>query len=499
MSPPASSPLALEPTESLTRGQRALEALRFDEARLAYLRALQFAPVSVDALRGLGYALLQLGDLAGSLDALAQALRVDSSDLLSQLLMGRLCLRLQQPAAAATHFRLILERIPHSEAARSGLIDALAAQGELAAAKAESAGLLKDNPNSEVANLAAARLAGFERDDTRALQHFSRLVALRPDHPTHRYNLSLCLLRLGQFEQGWREYEFRFAAGAVHLPLPATPRWDGGPGGHLLIVAEQGLGDTILFARFVEQAAARTAGATLCCPAPLAGLLGRSLPVRVVAWQDGAWPAHDVHIPLMSLPCVLGLGADAALARPAYLEPDPARCAAWRAALGEAAGPRIGIVHATSVAHSTEALAYTRRSCAAADLRALVGLPGVETINLNVGPPADEARRDLPGLRQPPGPLADFDDTAALVHCLDAVVSVDTAGAHLAGAIGTPLVVLLPPAPDWKWQLSANPSQRAPWYGRLQRVQRAADGPWSDAARNAARIVLARLSAEATA
>jgi Flp pilus assembly protein TadD len=497
--PAASASLSLEPTESLTRGQRAIEALRFDEARLAYLRALEFAPASIDALRGLGYALLQLGDLAGSLEALTQALRVDASDLLSQLLMGRLSLRLQQPAAAASHFRLILDRIATSEAARSGLIDALAAQGDLAAAKAEAAGLLRANPNSEVGNLAAARLAGFERDDARALQHFSRLLQLRPDHPTHRYNRSLCLLRLGQFEAGWCEYEFRFAAGAVHLPLPESPRWDGRRVERLLIVAEQGLGDTILFARFIEQAAAHATVATLCCPRALAGLLGRNLAVRVVASEDGAWPEHDAHVPLMSLPFALDLRADAALARPAYLTPDPGRRAACQAAFGDAGALRIGIVHATSVAHSTEALGFTRRSCAAADLRALVGLPGIETYNLGIGPQADEARRALPGLRELPAPVADFDDAAAMMDCLDAVVSVDTAAAHLAGAIGKPLLLLLPPSPDWKWQVSAHPSQRTPWYAQLQRLQRAANGPWSDVARTAAQAVLARLRAEAMA
>ena len=98
-----------EPTESLTRGQRAVEAFRFDEARIAYSKALEYAPESIDALRGLGYSLLQLGRLPSAIDALERALKLDPSDLLSRLLMGRLCLRLQQPQGAEEHFRAILE------------------------------------------------------------------------------------------------------------------------------------------------------------------------------------------------------------------------------------------------------------------------------------------------------------------------------------------------------------------------------------------------------
>src|SRR6266700_3828569 len=104
-----------EPTASLTRGQHALQACRFDEAHLAFARALEHAPDSVDALRGLGYSLFQLRRLSEALEALERALRTDPSDLLSRLLMGRLCLRLQQPAMAEAHFRAILQRIPDSE------------------------------------------------------------------------------------------------------------------------------------------------------------------------------------------------------------------------------------------------------------------------------------------------------------------------------------------------------------------------------------------------
>ena len=471
-----------EPTESLVKGQRAIEAFRFEEARVAYSKALEFAPDSIDALRGLGYSLLQLGNLRGSLDVLERALRLDPSDLLSSLLMGRLCLRLQQPGGAEQHFRAILTRIPTSEAARSGLIDALVAQGDLTAARAHSDSLLKHNPDSEVGHLAAARLAGFERDDLRALGHFDRLVQAHPGSPVHRYNRGLCLLRLGRFAEGWRDYEFRFASGAVDLRMPATPRWDGRPTERLLVIAEQGLGDAILFSRFIDDAAQLAQEIVLACPDSLAGLLGRNLSVACVSDRAQAWPEHDAYVPLMSLPHVLQLGDAAAVARPRYLQADPERKARWSAALAASNLPRIGIVHATSAAHSTEQNPFTRRSRRAADLDPILQGGEVVAYNLNLGRPAEQARSELPVLRDLPDEIEDFDDTAAVVSLLDAVISVDTACAHIAGAVGTPLFLLLPQTPDWKWQPS---KQDAPWYPSMRRFTHAPAPGWSDSVRSA--------------
>jgi Flp pilus assembly protein TadD len=476
----------LEPTESLTRGRRAIEAFRFEEARLAYSRALEFVPESIDALRGLGYSLFQLGQLSGSLDALQRALRVDPSDLLSRLLMGRLALRLQQPVVAEQHFRAILDRIPASEAARSGLIDAFVVQGDLGAAREQSREMLESSPNSEVANLAAARLAGLEGDDIRALGHFEKLVRLRPGNPVHLYNRGLCLLRMGRFAEGWRDYEFRFAAGAVNLRVPSTPRWDGQPIERLLVIAEQGLGDTILFSRFIDDAARLAQDIVLACPDGLTGLLGRNLRVTCVSDQTRAWPAHDAHVPLMSLPYVLRLGDAAGVARPPYLAADPERTARWSAAFENAhqGTLRIGIVHATSVAHSTEQNPFTRRSCRPADLLPIVQAPGVQAYNLNLGKAGSEADTELPGLRKLPALIEDFDDTAAVVSLLSAVVSVDTACVHVAGAVGIPAFVLLPPEPDWKWQPW---SERVPWYGSANRMRRAPHRSWSEVASNVSR------------
>jgi len=469
-----------EPTEWVTRGQRALEACQYDEARQAFARALELEPECVGALRGLGLALFQLKQLAESLETLERALRTDPSDLLSRLLMGRLYLRLQQPGGAIEHFRAILQRIENSAAARSGLIDAYLALGQLAEAEALCEEIQRAEPESEVGYMAAARLAMLKGDDETALRRFESLVRIRPHNLSHRYNRGLCLLRMGRFDDGWGDYEFRFAAGAVNLRLPSTPRWDGRRVPRLLVLAEQGLGDAILFSRFVQQAARQVDQLTLICPDSLVPLFTRRLGCECISDRTQAWPQHDAHVPLMSLPFVLGLGAGAVAQQPAYLAVDPARRERWSAAIGPRKDRtlRIGIVHATSAAHSTEENPWTRRSCRAEDLLPVLRIPGIEAYNLNLGKAADEARAALTGLRDLPHPIADFDDTAAIMASLDAVVSVDTAAAHAAGATGTPLVLLLPPAPDWKWQPHAS---RPPWYESAHLVHKAFSEQWIEA------------------
>ncbi|MBV8211458.1 MAG: tetratricopeptide repeat protein [Burkholderiaceae bacterium] len=467
-----------ELTEWLARGRGAAEASRFEEARQAYLQAMKLAPNSIDALRGLGYSLLQLKRLDESLQMIERALAVDPSDLLSHLIMGRLCLRLQQPAGAEEHFRTILRRIENSAAARSGLIDALVAQGQLADAETLRDQILRADPQSEVGLLAAARVAALQRDDEAALRHFEALVRLRPGNAAHRYNRGLCLLRMGRFDEGWSDYEYRFAAGAVDLQLPSTPRWDGKRVGHLLVAAEQGLGDAILFSRFIGDAARAAEQVTLVCPDSLVGLLERSLGCTCIPDRGGELPPHDAHVPLMSLPHVLGLGAAAVAVRPAYLTVDAARRERWSEALGprQNGEVRIGIVHATSVAHSTEENPFTCRSCPAEAFVSFTGAPGVAAYNLNVGRTAEQACEQLPGLRGLPRELGDFDDTAAVAGLMDAVVCVDTAIAHVTGATGVRTGLLLPYARDWRWMSREG---RLPWYWSVQAAWQEEPGQWA--------------------
>jgi len=147
---------------------------------------------------------------------------------------------------------------------------------------------------------------------------------------------------------------------------------------------------------------------------------------------------------------------------------------------------RIGLVSASSVAHSTEENPFTRRSCPAAAFRPLTELRGVLAYNLNLGRPADEAQRDLPALRPLGAPLVDFEDTAAVVSLMDAIVTVDTALVHLAGAIGSRCVLLLPPSADWKWQRVGSPPV---WYRTVLQIRASSPGEWARPVKAAVKLV----------
>lgn len=429
------------------------------------------AMANAATLREAGHRLLLDNRPAEALAVLVEAVQRFPDDMLARLSLARLCLRLQEPAAAEEQFRVILARVPASEAARSGLVDVALARNDITAAWQMVREMLALDAGSAVALAAAARVAEMAGDHVGALAWHDRLVAATPDDAGHRYHRARTLLRLGRWEEGWRDYECRFAAGAVALPTPASPRWHGGVVGHLLLLAEQGFGDTIQFARLVPLVRERAKHITLACPAPLRTLLGRSLGIDTVTGTP-PWPPHDAHLPLMSLPHVLGLGDRAAGSDGRILRPDPARVALWRDRLAlRASRLAVGLAAAASAAHATEQRPQTQRSCLPGDLVPLSGLPGVELIAIGGDGTA------LPGIRPLPQPAADFDDTAAIVSLVDVVVSVDTATAHIAGALGRPLALLLPFAADWRWATNV---ERTAWYptARLFRQHRA--GQWSE-------------------
>jgi Tfp pilus assembly protein PilF len=462
----------------LALGQQALSAVRFAEAEACFRQLLAWQPHSAEVMRSLAFALFQQGKLAETLALLEETVKRAPGDLLARLLFGRLCLRLQEPAAAEKHFQRILKKIPASEPALSGLIDVAIARNDTQEAQRLVKRVLALNPRSEVGLQAAARLADMLADYSLAHAYYDQLVKLAPHHPGHRYHRARSLLRRAHWREGWSEYETRFASGIVPFPSVESPRWAGEPTGHLLLVSEQGLGDSIQFARFVRAAKAYAQNVTLACPAPLMSLLGRSFQTPVVDVAACDWPKHDAHAPLMSLPFLLGLGESQAATSPAYLVPCAERMSLWARQLeADPKKCRIGFVHATSVAHSTEQLPHTRRSCALADLAPLFQLNSMSFYSLQVGageqPTATMPRQWYDCTSE----IRDCDDTAALIAQLDHVVAVDTAVAHIAGALGKPVSLLLPFSADWRWMENV---ARTDWYDSVNLFRQKAPGDWQE-------------------
>ncbi len=301
---------------------------------------------------------------------------------------------------------------------------------------------------------------------------------LTPGFAQAHWNLGLALLAHGEFAEGWREYDWRLAIPELGggLTAPAGPRWDGGdPAGRtLLLTSEQGLGDTLQFIRFAAPLAARGARVLVRTQPALAGLLASAPGVAAVLGSGDALPAYDAHLPLLSVAGALGIDAGTIPRAVPYLACDPrlapgieADLAPWRDRL------KVGLAWAGSRAHGND----RRRSCPLAALAPLLGMRGVAWFSLQKDDGEEQIAR-VPEARDLVllDARRDFERKAALIAALDLVVSVDTSTAHLAGALARPLWVLLPFAPDWRWQLDRGDS---PWYptARLFRQARAGDWP----------------------
>jgi len=471
---------------------------RAAEAKGAFCEAIRQRPNFPEAFRNLGNVLRELGCFAEAEASYAEALRLrpDFADAYCNL--GVTLSMLGRFAEAETSFAEALRLRPDLAEAHSNLGITLGLLGQFADAERCHVEALRLRPDIAEAhcNLGAALLAqGRVRD---AEQSFGTAVHLRPDLAAARYNLAEAHLLMGRFEEGWQEFEARqyvkqFSGAVSAFP---QPQWIGEPIGDrvILLHAECGFGDTIQFCRFVPLVG-RNAKVVLDVPGPL---------VRLLSWLDGIdelvirgdpLPAFDVHCPLMSLPLAFGTSLDTIPADIPYLSADPELAAPWRERLANIDGIRVGIAWAGGLRPGDQAFVATdrRRSIALTALAPLAEVAGVNFFSLQKGEPAAQALAPPPGMtvHDFTADLTDFADTAALIDCLDLVISVDTAVAHLAGAMGKPVWLLNRFDTCWRWLLDRDDS---PWYRTLRQFRQPAPGEW-DRPIGAVRDALRRLAA----
>lgn len=303
-----------------------------------------------------------------------------------------------------------------------------------------------------------------------------RAVELQPRRAVLQNNLGMILLRLGQYEEGWRRVEARyFADPRFPARQLAQPRWDGGDlaGRTLLIHAEQGFGDTMQFARYVPLAAERRGQVIFECYPELRNLfecLKGGKGVKLITAGD-AIPPFDVHCPIMSLPLAFGTTLHTVPNAP-YLRPDPSRVEYWKEKLQSTeeathvyAGlrrRRIGLVWAGKPTHTDD----RNRSMMLSELAPLAAIDA-DFYSLQRGPSARQACYPPSGMKLADftAQFLDFSETAALIDNLDLVISVDTAVAHLAGAMGKPVFLLLPKIAEWRWMMHRTDT---PWYPSMR-------------------------------
>ncbi|HLJ05365.1 MAG TPA: hypothetical protein VKT26_03785, partial [Acetobacteraceae bacterium] len=286
-------------------------------------------------------------------------------------------------------------------------------------------------------------------------------------------NLGIVLLLAGRHAEAWPEYAWRFRAGAARLPALDKPRWSGEPldGRTLLIRAEQGLGDTIQFCRYVRQAAARGSVVFEVQPGLRRLMAGVIAPERIIQVGDEL-PPVDLWSPLLDLPLLLGMDAPP----PPYLAPDADRVAMWRERIGPQ-GRKIGIAWQGN----PSAAAERGRSVPLKEFLPLARLPGIRLISLQKYHGLEQLK-DVPDglvvetLDELDAGADAFADTAAAMQSLDLVISSDTAIPHLAGALGRPVWVALQHVPDWRFQLTGDANL---WYPSMRLFRQTKRGDWT--------------------
>jgi Flp pilus assembly protein TadD len=440
---------ALNPrfAEAYTNLGASLAALeRFDQAVEAYRKAIAIRPNYPEAFSNLGVSLQELG------------MRVEAID---------------------AYRRSIALRPGHAEV-YSNLGSALTEQGRLEEALAVFDTAIQCNPAYAEAysNLGRA-LNDMGRFDEAAVA-CRKAIALQSGYANGHWNLALTLLSQGDLKQGFDEYEWRFRhkKNADQFKSLPQPQWQGEElrGRTIVLRSEQGFGDMIQFVRYAPAVAARGGRVILESNPELYRLLQRLPGMQQIVQHGEPLPPFDLHTPMLSLPWAFGTDLHTVPHDVPYLHADPALSAQWRDTFAEHGGNvKVGVVWAGNPKHSND----RNRSMRLLELLHLAGVPGVRFFSLQRGPAG--AQLAVVAGRWPIADytdrLTDFADTAAMVSHLDLVIAVDTSVAHLAGAMGKPVWVLLPFVAEWRWMIGR---EDTPWYPTMRLFRQSAEGRWAE-------------------
>jgi hypothetical protein len=307
-----------------------------------------------------------------------------------------------------------------------------------------------------------------------AQDSFRRAIALSPGNARAHVHLGMSLLSQGEYQEGWREYEWRWRiVPEFSNEYDVIPRWQGeiAPGKTLRVWAEQGLGDTLQFCRLTRQASQRGLRVHLRVPPPLRRLLADAVGLGDVIPKNRFHGDFDFQCPMLSLPFALDMAAPGPGMQGSYLRASPARQATWHRVIKECLGNRlrVGIAWAGSATMRLD----RRRSLLPELFSALAEVGNAQLVSLQKGGPAAPPQLKLIDLTFG---LKDFADTAALIANLDLVVSVDTAVAHLAAAMGKPVWLLDRFDHCWRWLIG---SRTTPWYPSMRIVRQSTLGDWT--------------------
>lgn len=490
---------------------------RFRDAEVLYRQVLAREPNNADLLHLLGALVGQMRRFEESAQFLSRCVELDPGHAAGHGSLGTSLIALGRENEAMEHFRRAVALQPHSAEAHYNLGKALRDQKKLAEAEAEFREAIRLNPilgpaynnlgntvrdlgrfeeslplyqealrlrpNSAptLHNLGLAYRSLMRLDD--AMKAFDAALAFDPGHHEARASRAMTLLLRGDHERGWREYECRWDIASVFKKRDyAQPLWDGldARGQTVLLHSEQGYGDTIQFVRYAPMVAARGARVIVECQPELKTLFQSLKGMSQVLAAGEPLPHFDSYRALMSLPMLFGTTLATIPHDIPYLTAEAARVDRFKERIGPE-GLRVGLVWAGAAGYQNDRI----RSLSLEDLAPLVATEGARFFSLQKGGAAAQASSPPRGMQMTDvsSELNDFADTAAAIANLDLVVCVDTAVAHLAGALGKPVCTLVAFSPDWRWLINRSDT---PWYPTMRLFRQSAIGDWSEPVRRIA-------------
>lgn len=450
---------------------------KWPQALQHWRQALRLKPSYAEARHNLEQSLLDRQRVVGPEGRLREAVRRDPQCAGAHNNLGVALLDQEDLEGAESSLREALRLQAEFPEAHNNLSVVFWRQGRLEEAQAAAQEALRLRPDFAEAYNNLGNVYHAQGRMEEAMACFEESLTRKPDYADPHLNRALAWLLLGRWEEGWAEYEWRWQLPTVRRRDFRQPLWDGGPlqGRTILLHAEQGLGDTLNFIRYAPLVQAQGGRVVAVVPQSLVPLLSSCRGIDHLAAYGGALPDFDVHAPLLTLPRLLGTTPDNVPAEVPYVLVDPQRVQRWRLWLMGYRGFKVGIAWQGERKHRND----RQRSAALAQFAPLAQLPGVQLLSLQKGAGCEQLA-DCPFAVTDLGRWLDnsggaFMDTAAVMQELDLVVCVDTALGHLAGALGVPVWLALPFAPDWRWLRSRSDT---PWYPTMRLFRQPRSGDW---------------------
>ncbi len=446
-----------------------------DEALDHYRDAIEIDPDFAEAHFKIGVLYQVKGDYEKAEAHYRRALEVQSEHPDAMINLGNLLRMKGETDRAISYFDRAAELKPNHASIYNNLGVAYRDKGDLDAAilNYRKAIALDENFAEAYNNIGMAlQEKGHLLESERS---FRKAIEIVPALAEAHFNLATVLLLSGQFKEGWEEYEWRLNVRGLGYES-TQPLWSGedGSGQRLLLVADQGYGDTIQFIRYAPLVAEKGYDVIIACQNELESLLRRVGGVSSIISFGQVLPACDAHCFLLSLPRLFHTTTDTIPARIPYIEADPEMVAQWRKKLTpDPTCLQVGLAWSGRPGHLND----RNRSCPLHLFEPIAHLDGIKLFSLQKEISEQWTTMPLAALNimDPTADIRDFSDTAAILMSLDLVITVDTAVAHLAGALGRKVWTLLPFAPDWRWMLNREDS---PWYPTMRLFRQPAPGDW---------------------